>query len=274
MSMEALATTMSFPITANRINKTRDQLKQAARAELETEDTYYKLIALPMCMCTVAWDMIDSVIDFCVLYRVEALKGVTRGLRVLHKDYLYEYNRVGLKREQMEPLIAWCDSFLNETDGSSEIYRGIAKLVRENHPDIDSDSLSLVASAFLAWVYFESIIRFTEKEEAKFAKKIGLSSYNHMLPAEVYKARDLIWVVGGDCSIDKSLLKPFVAELIDLMEDVSGSATEPIERTRHRHRCIAYVCNKGCKKCAIGGNEFGCYPSSSCKRMNNYDKKH
>lgn len=253
---------------------TATELKKKARENMCTDKTYYSLIALPMCMGEVVWDLIDSVLDMCVILRIEPLKKVCRTIRKLRDDYVYHYHKFGLSSEQLAPLRAWCNNFLETTNGSSDMLKQIRHEVDRLYVDLQPEWGVSVASAYLAIVYAKGIIKYTEAEERAFAKEMGLPNHGHMLPSEIYRVIPLLEAVCGDCEISNDFLKPFISEVSDLMTDVSQSATEPEERTEYRHKCIAFVCNGGCKAQAVNGGIYGCFPSSACKRMINYDKKH
>lgn len=251
-----------------------EDIKRKAREEMDSEQVYYSLVAIPLCMGAVAWDFIDTVLDMCVILRIDPLKKVCRAIRQIHTDYSYQCRKLVLSSDQMKPLHAWVQNFLDSTNGSTDMSAQIKDELLSRYPGLHSDWYAMLSSAYLAIVYLKGIIKYTEAEERSFAEKIGVSRYGHMLPDEIYKAVPLLDAVAGDCTLDDEFLRPFICEVVDMMTDVGQSATEPPERTEYRHRCIAFVCNGGCRAQAVNGSEYGCFPASVCRRMMRYDKKH
>lgn len=253
--------------------RTYEQTCDIARKELDRKETYNRLIAIPLCMGEVVWDMVDSVKDMLAFMRVHELKLLCRTLAQFRKEYAWHFEDSGIKRNKVETLRVWMENYLEYSNGANSEYKELEKAVREVAPDLSDNWISLITSAYLAWAYAKALIEYTDDREAEFAKKINLPNHGHLLPKQMRNLPILLSQVWSDIEIDSKVLNRIKNGIKDEMIYLGYNATEPEARTKYRESCVAFRLYGGCKAQAKYG-VHGCYPSSNCKRMLQYDTKH
>lgn len=266
---------MSLPSLSNTIRIDPKEIKRKSQQELQKTERYLSLIMVPLCMSEVLWDFVDTVVDMTSRLRITALKSVTRKLREFRRDYQYAYEKnPQYKSSHFDDVKAWRNDFLDKTDGDHDTFAEIDGYLKTHYAGLDSEWRMTISSAYLAWMYAKAITRFSERQERDFAKTLGLPNVGHMLPEQLYTLPVLLGAIIEETPIDPSITNRIIGEIDQYMTKVVAISIEPDKRTEHRYNCIAYICNKGCKAHAITGQKYGCYPSSACKRMKEYDKRH
>lgn len=252
----------------------KEEIKRRGCEELARTQTYNALIAIPLCMLEVAWDMVDSVCDVLSINKIRELKKVCRMLKEYHKEYRYKYeSNPEISHNRFAEIKAWCTNYLESTNGDKGVTLKLETKFKERYSDINTESRILIISAFKAWIYFKATVSHTEAEERHFAFKIGLPNIGHMLPSAVYGAIPLLESIFEETPLGKEFLNELISVIKIYMKELSQRSTEPIERTEYRQKCIAYICNQGCREQALEGHRYGCYASSLCKRMMAYDAR-
>lgn len=249
-----------------------NEIKTRAHKELEDDTVAHRLIYVPLCMTEVVWDMVDTVLDLCAIRRISEVKKASRTLKQMRKDSDYHFRRLGINDEMLEPIRRWRDMFLDSTDGSNELYAKIKREFAGIYTDMQDDELQFITTAKLAHVYSLALVEYTSSTERDFARRVGLPNYGSTLPKPVRDIPMMLDAITCHRPISESFIKSLKNEICDLMDEIAESPLEPMERYAHRHRCIAYICNNGCRAMARHG-EFGCFPTCDCRRLRRYDKK-
>jgi hypothetical protein len=251
-----------------------DEMRRRGREEMNKPETFHNLVAVPFCIGDVVWRMTDTVTDIMTQLRVSALKKVCR----MMKEYRIEYehslkSKAAIEAGRFKIVNAWGDNFMDLTDGDAPMYARINAETKRLYPDLDSDWRIMINAAYIAWVYAKGLIMHTDEHERKFAKNIGLREVGHILPPHFYGLIPLLEAVFCENKLPDSFTLPLIEETRAFLKVLAEEGSEPKPRTAYRQRCIAFVCNGGCKAQAQPGEKFGCYPTSRCKRMCNYDKR-
>lgn len=245
-----------------------------ARKLMNTPEVFYNLVTAPLCVAETVWEMTETVTDITVRLRVDPLKKVTRMMKQYREEFSYTFrSKVNISRDQTKVIRAWAENFMDSTSGDSGMYSRIKAETERLYPDIDVEWRIMINAAYLAWIYAKAVIIHTEREEHDFAAKVGLPKVGHILPPHFYGLPPLLEAVFCETRLPDEFIKPLLHEVVQFIKDLAMDGSEKKERTSYRTRCIAYVCNGGCRAQALEGDRFGCYATSQCKRMMKYDKR-
>lgn len=273
--MKSVIPIRSAQTRTRRIIRTGDAalIRQAAKEALSEDETYYSIVAIPICFGELIWDMADTVCDQTSILRDSRFKAMSRTLKERRRFYMSYYRSKGLSDERLAPLQAYKEGYISDPNGVGAIYKAVMGGIKRDYPELSLDYKMLYATMGQIVIFAEALKRFSAKAESDLARKIGLPNYGSILPDEILEVPKLIKQNLHDVKFAEDLIEEAVAEVVDVMGELARDATEPVERTCHRHRCIAYICNGGCKRGSVGVEEYGCYPAATCKWLQIYEDR-
>jgi len=251
-----------------------EAIHRRARDLMNTPEMFYKLVAAPLCVAETVWQMTETVTDITVRLRVHPLKKVTRMMKQYREEFYHTFrSKANLSPDKTKVIRAWAEDFMDSSSGDAGMYAKINAETKRLFPDLDVEWRIMINAAYLAWIYAKAVIAYTEMEERKFALRVGLPKVGHIMPSYFYGLVPLLEAVFCENKLSGEFTQPLIDEVAQFIRHLADGGSEPAERTAYRSKCIAYVCNGGCKAHALNGDKFGCYATSRCKRMTAYDQR-
>ena len=153
-------------------------------------------------LCNLIWDMVDSIIDYCALYKIGEVKVVSRALRELKREYdRFRASAINTAKRQQE-------------DENAEIFRELYKndlsdILNSVMADVSSLNLTKEESIFINAVHRaiamgEALKLYGAWADLELKKQGGAPAKYSFIQNSMLKALELIPLFAGDC-----LLKNF-----------------------------------------------------------------
>lgn len=241
------------------------------------EELRCRIKTIPLCFGSLIWDFADTVCDQLRFLKDPSFKSLSRELKARSEAFDRYYKDLGLTDAEMAPLLAYREGYINDPKGVGAVYNAIFNILSRKYPDMPIGYRMLYTVIWQIMVFAKTLCGFDNVTGAKVGRMMGVlawTSSKSFVSQEILTLPKFLKPYLAKAEIGEMAEREIISALSEELRDISGHAAEPTERSAHRRRCIAFICNRGCRAGAIGKEKFGCYPAASCKWMQRYDKKH
>lgn len=162
--------------------------------------TLFRVAYLPFVMCEVVWDMADTVIDSCIIMRLQPTKKLCRTIRQLRTSYErfrvpYQHGKqYEIEREHREMFIDGINPVL------STLCDGVKAEITKLYGVMEVESMWLLQAVYSALAMYRALKLYAKDCDRVIDEACGRSSHT-ILPDEVLKLQGLLEAFAGDCSL-------------------------------------------------------------------------
>lgn len=249
------------------------KINEEGRRLLDNREVSAPVVYVPMCFAEVVWNLVGSVQNGICIMKIDTLKPINRALNTLRGEYEKFFYYRGIPEVGMNEMKLWSELFLDHINGANALTMEIKKELEQRYAELEPDWKAIVIGSYVAYVFVKALIYYSDNTADQFCRKLGTPGGSKLFPDSLYALPNLLISLAGDKTIPREILNPHIDYVIDLIDGIAEESTEPAERTQYRTSCLAYRLHGGCKAMARKST-FGCYASSKCRRMMNYDSKH
>lgn len=164
--------------------------------------TMFLMAYVPYVVAEIAWDYADTCINLAILQRIKATKPLCRRVRELRKDY----DRIRAKHiddahraTEVDNMIAFQEDY---HDYFAKLRWHIGNLVKAQHPDLCTDSMAMISSAYTCAVVLGALFKYVGEMQSRVEVKLGRHIRDIMVFDQHKELARIILQFCGEDSID------------------------------------------------------------------------
>lgn len=178
----------------------RQQLKERARRYVDetlSRDELFRFGYVPVVVCRLVWDYVDTILDLCQLMRLSDTRKLCRAVKDLRSEYERHHSRyIDASHDKHEGYNM--DVF---EEGISDNMRlltiNIKAQIGSQYPDLQEDYRHLLVAVYQCHILLQSLTQYDKKQSAKISKRLGYK-VSTILPSAVVALQPLVIEFAGD----------------------------------------------------------------------------
>lgn len=187
-------------------NARREEDEKKKLAKQLGEEGLFRFGYVPFVISELAWDYADTVIDLCVMMKLDKVKLLCRAIKKLRADYLRLHNaHIDKQHHESEKR-----NMIVFEEGVKQIFNlYIVNLkcdLASEYPDLSSDSIMFLTAVYQCWIVIKSLLLYAKRQTDKVASIVG-HPIGDIIPIQVRKLADLILAFTGDSPAPKKFEK-------------------------------------------------------------------
>ena len=179
------------------------------------EETHLRYGYVSFVIAEVAWDYVDSVLDMACILRRRELRRLCRTIKQIREDYLWwrrKFSGQAHLDNEEENMLTFQED-LNEF--FSGMYHTHTDKLKQKYPDIDSEYIMMIATAYMSIIVFDALFKYVRYMEGIVIKKVG-HPIGKILPKHLRQIATLMPEFAGDCPIKSEFerTRPFFVDTL------------------------------------------------------------
>lgn len=174
-------------------------LSKPLSAEID-EETHLRYGYVSFVIAEVAWDYVDTVLNMACLLRRRELRRLCRTIKEIREDYLWWRRKfsgqthLDNEEENMETFQEDLNEFF------SSMYRAHTDKLKNKYPDIYSEYIMMIATAYMSIIVFDALFKYVRYMEGIVINKVR-HPIGNILPKHLHQIAMLMPEFAGDCPI-------------------------------------------------------------------------